>query len=366
LQQTIGTAGQHPATIFPVRSFAMMHAAMFDAVNSIDGTYTPYLIDVPNFRQASREAAAAKAARDVLVALYPSRQDVFDAELNVSLTGIPGNRVRQGMRVGETVAAALLAARTNDGWNAPVTPYVLPLTPGNWQPAPALAGFTHFPMVVPFAITSATQFAPAAPPALSSEQYASSFNEVKELGSVTSATRTAEQTQIARLWANVNTPTTVWFVWNNVARTVALARNTSTAETARLFALLNISMHDALLTTMASKFQHGLWRPLRQSAAPTRMVTRTPRRMATGHRYWAIRRTRATPETTPPSALRRLRFSRCFSGAMIFRSPTLGKAQAAQRAHTRVLRRWLTKKNAAVSGWNSFHLRPNCRSIRRS
>src|SRR5688572_24847488 len=74
LRETISTAGQHPATIFPVRSFAIMHAAMFDAVNSIDGRYTPYLTEVPGSGRASQEAAAAKAARDVLVALYPTRQ----------------------------------------------------------------------------------------------------------------------------------------------------------------------------------------------------------------------------------------------------------------------------------------------------
>jgi hypothetical protein len=262
LKETISTAGQHPATIFPVRSFAMMHAAMFDAVNSIDGSYTPYLTDVPGSINASPEAAAAQAAHDVLIGLYPSRSAIFAAELEVSLAGIPRNRAMQGVRVGRVVALRLLEARANDGWNAPPPPYSLPTTPGNWQPAPGAAGFTHFPSVVPFAITSAAQFAPAPPPALTSDQYAASFNEVKELGSATSATRTAEQTLVARLWANVGTPTTVWFVWNNVARTVALARSTSTAENARLFALLNISMHDALQTTMASKFQHGLWRPV--------------------------------------------------------------------------------------------------------
>jgi hypothetical protein len=262
LQQTISTPTQHPSTIFPVRSFAIMHAAMFDAANSIDGSYTPYLTDVPGTKNASQEAAAAKAARDVLVALYPGRTAIFDAELAASLEGIAENRARQGMRVGEIVAARMLAARAADGWSAPLPPYVLTTEPGNWQPAPAAAGFTQFPGVVPFAITSPAQFAPAPPPALSSAEYAASFNEVKELGSVTSAVRTPEQTQIARLWANVGTPTTVWYVWNNVARTVALARGTSTVETARLFALLNISMHDALQTTMASKFQYGLWRPV--------------------------------------------------------------------------------------------------------
>lgn len=265
LQETIRTPGQQPPTIFPVRSFAMMHAAMFDAVNSIDGSFTPYLTDVPGSRRASQEAAAAKAARDVLVALYPTRQTIFDAELADSIDGIPWFRAWQGIRVGGIVAERLLAARANDGWNVPPPPYVLPMTPGNWQPTPpanAPAGFTQFPAVLPFATTSGTQFAPNDPPAMTSAEYAADLNEVKELGSATSTTRTADQTQVARLWANVNTPTTVWFVWNNVARNVAIARNNNTAENARLFALMNIAFHDALQTTMASKFVHGLWRPV--------------------------------------------------------------------------------------------------------
>jgi hypothetical protein len=263
LQQTISIPGQHPPTIFPVRSFAIMHAAMFDAVNSIDGSYTPYLTDVPGTKHASIDAAAAQAAHNVLVGLYPTRASVFDTELAASLEGIEENRKRQGIRVGEIVAAHLLTARANDGWDLTPPPFVLPATPGNWQPiAPSTAaGFTQFPSVLPFATISSAQFAPNPPPALTSAEYAAAFNEVKELGSATSQTRTADQTQVARLWANVNTPTTVWFVWNNVARTVAISRNSTTVENARLFALLNISFHDALQTTMTSKFVHGLWRP---------------------------------------------------------------------------------------------------------
>lgn len=262
LRETISTPGQQPATIFPVRSYAMMHAAMFDAVNSIDGSYTPYLTDVPGSPNASIEAAAAQAAHDVLTALFPTRRAIFDTELADALVGIPRNRAQEGIRVGGIVAERLLAARANDGWNATPPPYFLPMTPGNWQPSPAPAGFTNFPAVLPFAITSNSQFAPNPPPAMTSAEYATYFNEVKELGSATSTTRTADQTQVARLWANVNTPTTVWFVWNNVARSVAVERNNTTAENARLFALLNISMHDALQTTMTSKFVHGLWRPV--------------------------------------------------------------------------------------------------------
>lgn len=265
LMETLRTPGAHPATIFPIRSYAMMHAAMFDAANSIDGGYTPYLTDVPSNGRASQEAAAAQAAHNVLVALYPRRQAIFAAELEKSLDGISSNRARQGSRVGGFVAAYLLAARTFDGWNAAPPPFVLPPTPGNWQPTPpanAAPTFTHYPAVLPFAIMSNSQFAPPPPAALTSAQYAADFNEVKAIGSATSQTRTADQTLAAQLWAGVNTPTTLFFTWNNVARNVAVSQNLSTIEMARLFALFNIAVHDSLLTTFTSKFVYGLWRPV--------------------------------------------------------------------------------------------------------
>jgi hypothetical protein len=275
LQETLRTPGQHPATIFQTRPYAMMHAAIFDAVNSIDGEYTPYLIEVPRSRgdsiqvpasrRASQEAAAAQAAHDVLVALYPTRATVFDAELTDSLNGISSTRASQGIRIGRIVAEQLLAVRANDGWNVTPPSYVLPPTPGNWQLAPGntVTGFTHYPGVLSFAIGSAARFAPNPPPAMTSEEYTRDFNEVKALGSATSMTRTADQTKVAQLWAGVNTtPNLPFGVWNNVARTVAIQRNNTTAENARLFALLNISLHDALQTTFAGKFQYGLWRPV--------------------------------------------------------------------------------------------------------
>jgi hypothetical protein len=115
---------------------------------------------------------------------------------------------------------------------------------------------------MPFGIESGTQFKPNAPPALTSAEYAADLNEVKELGSVNSLARTADQTKVAQLWAAVGTPTNFLFVWNNVARTVSLAHGISTVEKARLFALTNIALHDALQTTFASKFVYGLWRPI--------------------------------------------------------------------------------------------------------
>jgi len=265
LKETVSTPGQHPATIMPVRSYAMMHAAMFDAVNSVDGTYTAYWTDVPGSQNASAEAAAAQAAHDVLVGLYPTRASVFAGELAASFEGIEEYRREQGIRVGQIVAARMLELRANDGWNAPPPVYNLPATPGNWQPTPpanSAATFTHYGAVVPFVLHTGTQFLPNPPPAMTSAEYARDLNEVKTIGKSDSATRTADQTKVAQLWANVNTPTNFLYVWNNVARTVSTERGSTTIEKARLFALTNIALHDALQTTFASKFHYGLWRPV--------------------------------------------------------------------------------------------------------
>jgi len=264
LAQTLEIPGAQSPTILPVRSFAMMHLAMFDAVNSIDGSYTPYLTDVRGTRNASIGAAAAQAAHDVLANLYPNQQAIFAAELDNSLSGISRSQAMRGRSIGRTVARRILANRADDGWSEPWTPYLLLPTPGNWQelfqgPYPGFAVFTNFPGVTPFALTQNTQFLPAPPPALSSAEYAASLNEVKELGSVNSASRTADQTLTAFLWSIPPRSDAVTF---NVARTTALARNNSTVENARLFALLFMAYHDALETTFTSQYTYGLWRPV--------------------------------------------------------------------------------------------------------
>ncbi len=264
LSETIQIPGAQPPTILPVRSFAMMHLAMFDAVNSIDGSYTPYLTEIPGTRNASVRAAAAYAAHDVLVNLYPNQQSIFAAELENSLVGIPLIQVRRSRGIGRVAAQRILLDRAHDGWSAPWTPYLLPPTPGNWQelfqgPYPGFAVFTNFPGVTPVALTQNTQFLPAPPPALSSAEYAASLNEVKELGAADSASRTADQTLTAFLWSIPPRSDAVTF---NVARTTALERNNSTVENARLFALLFMAYHDALETTFTSQYTYGLWRPV--------------------------------------------------------------------------------------------------------
>lgn len=262
INATVNIPGVHPPTILVTRSFSMIHLAMFDAVNSIDGRYRPYLTDVPGTKHASIEAAASKAAYDVLSALYPSQQAIFDAEFAESLIGIEENRMRQGFRVGEIVAARILENRANDGWTAPLPPYTIPPTPGNWQPTPpafAPAAFTHFANVKPFATTGSAQFRPNPPPSMTSAEYTNDFNEAKALGSATSVVRTADQTLVARLWQS---PAVSLTIWNNVARNAAIAHRTGTVENARLFALLYMAHHDGLQTSFTSKYFYGFWRPI--------------------------------------------------------------------------------------------------------
>jgi hypothetical protein len=265
LRQIVLIPGAQPPTIPSTRSLAMLHIALFDAVNAIEQSFTPYFIEVWASRGASKQAAAAQAAHDVLVALYPQQQDVLDAALTESLDGLPPGRARQGIAVGQAVASAILDWRRTDRWDATPPPYVLPPEPGFWQPTPpgfSPATFTHYPDVVPFAITDSRQFGPPPPPALTSAQYATDFNQTKEIGRVDSTSRTDDQMLVARLWAAVGTPTGSVDIYNNVARDVALAFGSDLVQTARLFVLLNVAIIDGLQTSYTSKFDYGLWRPI--------------------------------------------------------------------------------------------------------
>lgn len=247
------------------RYYAMMHVAMFDAINSIEGRYTRFRIRVPSFRGASAEAAAAQAAHDVLVALIPGAQSAFDAALEKRLDDIQPWRAAHGAFVGRKAAAKILAWRADDGSADPAPAYMLPELPGLWQPTPPNFQPASFPQirdVEPFALLTSTQYLPIPPPTLTSEKYAADFEEVQLLGSAMSAARTEEQTLLAQLFAPSGYSTQHWSVWNNVARDVAQDEFLSLVEAARLFALMNVSIHDGLQTSHTSKFVYGLWRPV--------------------------------------------------------------------------------------------------------
>lgn len=264
---TLGTPGATNPTVFFTRSLALMHVAVFDALNSFNPVYTPYFDRVSVPSGASRDAAVAQAAHDTLVAMFPTQTSTYDAALAAQLSRLPAAAAQDGARVGAAAARAILELRRNDGWDRAQPAFLLPNVPGYWQPVPpanAAATFAHYPDVTPFVIGSARQFLPEPPPALTSQRYANDFNEAKALGGTISSTRTADQTLVARLFAAVPTVTTTSIpaVWNNLTRDLIRSQNLNDVEAARLYALVNTAFHDALLVSFSGKFLYGLWRPV--------------------------------------------------------------------------------------------------------
>ena len=240
------------------RALAMVHAAIYDSVNAIDRKYTAYAVDAHAPDGASPEAAAAAAAHRVLLGLYPSQHVNIDAAYAASLSQIPDGQSKiDGMNLGEFVGASILALRSGDG--SGLNPlYNQPIAPGVWQPAvPGTALFVGWGQVTPFAINSGSQFRAYGPPDLTSAEYAADFNEVKSLGAINSATRTAYQTETALFWAENSQ-----INWNHIAVSAANTRQNGLDENARLFALLNIAGADTAIAVFDSKYTYNFWRPI--------------------------------------------------------------------------------------------------------
>lgn len=247
------------------RHMAMVHAAVYDAVNAITRTHAVYKITAPAAPGTSAEAAAAAAAHRVLVNLYPAQTALFDAELALSLATIAeGTGKTDGITLGRTVADGILNVRANDGSSQQMT-YTPGTDPGDWQRTPP--GFLapvlpQWPSVTPFTMTGPAQFRPPTPPALADVGYATDFNEVKELGRKESTTRTLDQTQIALFWADGPGTVTPPGHWNLLARHQAQLRNNKLAANARLFALLNLAAADAGIVAWECKYTFEYWRPV--------------------------------------------------------------------------------------------------------
>jgi len=249
------------------RVAAIVQAAVFDAVNGFERRYTPIHVDRDAPRGASRRAAAIQAAYATLVALYPSQKDTLDAERTTSLEGITDDgdfedsrSIARGIAWGQSVADAILAWRSTDGFTPAPPPFVGGTAVGEWRPTPPgfLPGAVpQFATMTPWVLAAPWQFRPAGPAGLTSDQYAADFNEVKAIGSLTSSIRTAFQTEVAKFW-NGNTP----LFWNRIALTMAAKRHTSLSENARLFALLNLAMADAAIACWDAKYHYVFWRPI--------------------------------------------------------------------------------------------------------
>ena len=244
------------------RFAAIAHLAVFEAVNAITGEYAPYLGSVEAPRDASAEAAAIAAAHRILVHYFPSSASSLDAQRAEALAALlDGAAKDDGIAVGEAAAAALIAARTNDGAAPPQFRVPGAAVPGEWQATvgcpPAGGILAHWQNVLPFGIETADQLRSAPPPALASHEYTASFNEVKRVGGTTSIARPQHRTDVARFY---NTVLAVG-VWNPVARELAAAHRTTLTADARALALLNMAISDALVTVMDTKYHYRLWRP---------------------------------------------------------------------------------------------------------
>ena len=247
------------------RALAIVHTAVFDAVNGILGGYEPYHVAGPAPAGALPEAAAAAAAHATLVALYPAQSATFDAAFAASLAAIPdGAGETAGVAWGEEVAQTIVALRATDGstdsraWEAP--------TGGGWwlptPPALAPALLPNWPYVTPWTMSSGSQFRQAAPPSPNTAEHSAAFHEVRRLGFVDSVERTADQTQIALFWADgagTATPPGHWF---SIAQGVAEEHGTSLLDNARLFALLGLAVADAAIVSWDHKYAYNCWRPV--------------------------------------------------------------------------------------------------------
>ena len=263
LLQIVRTAGAQPATVHPTRSFAILHAAIYDAVNAIDRTHQPYLVRLSGVsRTASQDAAAAAAGHEVLVTLYPLFGAQLDGQLQESLAQVPdGLEKTDGVRIGHDVADSILARRSNDGSTAQPVPFVFGNAPGDYQSTPPnfppQPQFTHWSHVTPFALERANQFRPGPPPALTSSGYSDGLNEIKSLGIANSATASADQALAGRFWNGA-----IQNYWNEIAQTASLAHHLTTAQNARLFALLNLAIADGVIAFYDAKYTYNLWRPV--------------------------------------------------------------------------------------------------------
>jgi hypothetical protein len=238
------------------RNIAMVHIAMFEAINSIEPRYTPYRTRLSAEPGTSRDAAAAVAAHYILARAYPDQAKEFDKALEASLAAVPdGSPKTEGMRLGEQAARAILDERRTDGAEAANTyrPFTVA---GKYVPTtfPLMSGWG---VVRPFAMKIAGQFRPGAPYALTSKQWAKDYVEVKKMGAKSGSARTAEQTEIARFW-ELTGPAT----YNPVALQLSAAKGLDVIDNARLFALFSIAAADAGVAIFEAKYKYNFWRPV--------------------------------------------------------------------------------------------------------
>ena len=237
----------------------ILHVAMYDTAVALGLDADPYLRRDRAPRHTSAPAAIATSAYQVLVARVPAQKPFLDTAYAQYLAGVPDGTAKQnGLELGARVAARVLEWRSGDGFDVPV-PYVQPPTgPGVWEPtAPTPPVDTVLTQVRPLALHAIDQLRPSGPDALTSARYAQDFAEVKRLGRIDSADRTAEQTEIVRFWADHGAA-----MWNRAVRRIVVEQGLNLGEAARLLAMVHVSAGDAGIACLDAKYHYGYWRPV--------------------------------------------------------------------------------------------------------
>jgi hypothetical protein len=249
-------AEQRQTPVNHARTLALLHVAMFEAVNAIEQRYQPYRLQLVTDRNTSKEVAAAVAGHEVLVALFPAHRASLDDLLAQVAQAVPEGPAKQrALLLGRKAAADLLALRDGDGVEA--VEQWRPITqPGAYIPTTIPAGST-VPAYRPWVMSSAAQFRPAAPPALTSETWTRDLNEIRDIGGIDSRSRTAEQTTIAKFWFLTGPRT-----FNPLVRQVAMAKQMDLVDCARLYALASMAAADAFIAVFDGKYAYNFWRPV--------------------------------------------------------------------------------------------------------
>jgi hypothetical protein len=246
-----------PMAVYPAqRVMGMVHVAMFDAVNSIERRCRPYLVQLPADPKTSKEAAAAAAAAAILASIDAKTAGEMKGVLAVYLAAIPDGAAKSdGVKLGEAVAAKVLEARAKDGADAP-DDYRPRTTPGVYVPTPITAGST-WPKLKPFAMTTQSQFRPPPPVALTSTEWATDYNELKDYGGKTSVKRSPQQTETARFWLMVGPQ-----AYHPFARKLAAAKQMDVGDSARFMSLVAVGLNEALIAVFDAKYHYNFWRPI--------------------------------------------------------------------------------------------------------
>ena len=259
------------ANVSPVvttRVAAIVQSAVYDAINGIERRYAPIRVQPSAVPGASRAGAVVQAAYATLLKIFPAQQSLLDTKRAASLAAIStaaaeGNSqsIVHGIEWGQHVADEIWAWRSTDGFTPAPAPFLGGSAPGQWRPTPpafASGAVPQFAYMTPWAIASNSQFRPAGPPALGSDQYLEDFNEVKLMGSASSPSRTTDQTQYATFWDSSNPS----YFWNQAAVSISSERHLTLLDNARLLGLLNVAVADAAIACWDAKYTYVFWRPI--------------------------------------------------------------------------------------------------------